>query len=110
VVTSDGATVLGVIAERDVMSALSRHGAAALDRRVCDVMSTGVSTGTADARVTEVMADMTRRHQRHLPVVEHGKLAGIVSVGDLVKNHLNELELEADVRRDAYVARRFAHR
>jgi CBS domain-containing protein len=110
VVSSDGETVLGVIAERDVMRALSRHGAAALDRRVSDVMSTGVSTATADATLADVMGQMTRSRQRHLPVLEHGKLVGIVSVGDLVKSRLDELELETNVRRDAYVAHRFANR
>jgi CBS domain-containing protein len=110
VVSSDGKTVLGVIAERNVVLALARHGAAALDRPVSEVMSTGVSTATAEAPLVEVMGAMTRRRQRHLPVLEHGKLAGIVSLGDLVRNRLDEVELEAKVRREAYVARRFAHR
>lgn len=108
VVSSDGETVLGVIAERNVVLALSRRGAAALDLRVCDVMSSAVST-TIDAPLAEVMTEMTRGRRRHLPVLEHGKLVGIVSVGDLVKNRLNELELETHVLRDAYVAQRFAN-
>ena len=110
VVSSDGETVLGVIAERDVVVALSRHGAAALDQRVSDVMSTGVSTTTAAAPLADVMVEMTRQRQRHVPVLEHGKLVGIVSVGDLVKNRLNELELETNVLRDAYMAQRFTNR
>lgn len=108
VVSSDGETVLGLIAEGDVLLALSRRGAAALDQHVSDVMSQGMSTTTVEAPLAEVMVEMTRRRQRHLPVLEHGKLVGIVSVGDLVKNRLDELELESNVMRDAYVAHRFA--
>lgn len=110
VVSSDGETVLGLIAERDVVLALSRHGAAALALSVSDVMSTAFSTATADAPLADVMVEMTSRRRRHLPVLEGGKLVGIVSVGDLVKNRLNELELETNVLRDAYVAQRFTHR
>jgi CBS domain-containing protein len=109
VVSSDGETVLGVIAERDVVLALSHHGAGALDLHVADVMSKGMSTTSVDAPVAEVMVEMTKRRRRHVPVLEQGRLVGIVSVGDLVKNRLIELELEANVRRDAYVAQRFAH-
>lgn len=110
VVSADGETVLGVIAERDVVLALSHHGTAALDQRVSDVMSRAVSTTTAEAPLAVAMVEMTSRRQRHLPVVEHGRLVGIVSVGDLVKHRLSELELETNVRRDAYVAQRFATR
>lgn len=109
VVSSDGETVLGVIAEGDVVLALSRHGAAALDQRVGEVMSKGAST-TVDAPLAEVMVEMTRGRHRHLPVLEHSKLVGIVSVGDLVKHRLDELELQTNVLRDAYVAQRFANR
>lgn len=108
VVSTDGETVLGVIAERDVVAALSRLGPAALDRPVSEVMSHGVATTTSDAPLAEVMIEMTTRRQRHLPVLEHGRLGGIVSVGDLIKNRLNELELETNVLRDAYIGRRFA--
>lgn len=109
VVTSDDETVLGVIAERDVVLALSHFGAAALDQRVSDIMRTSMSTTTADTSLADVMIEMTARRRRHLPVLEHGRLVGIVSVGDLVKSRLNELELETGVLRDAYVAQRFAH-
>ena len=110
VVSSDGETVLGIIAERDVVRALSHNGSAALNQRVSEVMSRGVATTTTDAPLADVMAEMTKRRQRHLPVLDHGRLAGIVSVGDLVKNRLTELELETNVLRDAYVAQRFAKR
>lgn len=108
VVSSDGETVDGVISERDVVWALSRHGAAVLGLQVSDAMTRAVATTTAGALLADVMAEMTRRRQRHLPVVDNGKLAGIVSVGDLVKNRLDELELETNVLRDAYAAQRFA--
>ena len=110
VVSSDGETVLGIIAERDVLGALSRYGAAALDQRVGAVMRVQVSTTTSDAALADVMDEMTTRRQRHVPVLERGRLVGIVSVGDVVKIRFDELELESNVMRDAYVAQRFARR
>ena len=104
VVTDDGARVDGVVSERDVVTGLNRHGAALLEMRVGDVMSRGVPVCSPDDSIKHVMAEMTRSRHRHVPVVEHGRLCGIVSIGDVVKNRLEELELETNVLRDVYRA------
>jgi CBS domain-containing protein len=108
VVSSDGERVEGVISERDIVRALSRRGAPVLVMRVSELMSHQVPICTPQDTISHVMAEMTRTRNRHLPVVEGGKLCGIVSIGDMVKNRLQELELETAVLRDAYIARRLA--
>jgi CBS domain-containing protein len=105
VVTGDGERVEGVLSERDVVRALTTHRQAALDRLIRDVMSHPVVTCAPDDTVKWVMEQMTRLRVRHLPVVEAGRLAGIVSIGDVVKSRLDELELEGTVLRQAYIAR-----
>jgi CBS domain-containing protein len=106
VVTSDGERVEGVLSERDVVRALAEHREAVLERAVRQIMSKPVVTCAADDSVKHVMEQMTRRRVRHLPVVDGGRLCGIVSIGDVVKSRLDELELEGTVLRDAYLARR----
>jgi CBS domain-containing protein len=103
VVSADGLTVDGVISERDVVRALARHGARVLDMAVADVMSRHVPVCSPDDTLKDVMAQMTRTRNRHVPVTRDGQLAGIVSLGDIVKSRLEELELEANVLRDAYL-------
>ena len=103
VVSSDGQTVEGTLSERDIIWALSRHGTSVFELRVGDCMTRGGAVCTSEASIRDVMAEMTRRRQRQIPVVDDGKLAGIVSLGDVVKNRLDELELEAAVMRDAYI-------
>ena len=83
---------------------LVEDGAELLEKRVLDLMTSPVKTCTLDANIKEIMAVMTRSRIRHLPVVEDSRLVGIVSIGDVVKNRLEEVELEADVLRDAYIA------
>ncbi|MET0909708.1 MAG: CBS domain-containing protein [Ilumatobacteraceae bacterium] len=102
VVDRDG-RIVGVVSERDVMRALATSDVAAMSRLVRDVMTTDVVTCGRDDRLGELMAVMTRRRIRHIPVVEAGRLVGIVSIGDLVKSRLEELELESRVLRDAYL-------
>ena len=106
VVSEDGHRVAGIISERDIVRAVAEGGAELLTsgRRVAEVMTRNVITCTSDDAVRHVMAEMTRRRVRHLPVIDGGKLAGIVSIGDIVKSRLEEVELEADVLRDAYIA------
>ena len=104
VVTVDQRSVLGLITERDVVRAFAHHGPAATNLRVDDVMSTGVPTCSPDDNVSTLMQTMTSRRYRHVPVVESGALVGIVSIGDVVKQRLSDLELEAHVLRDAYRA------
>ena len=106
VVSEDGRHIAGVVTESDIVRALAADGAAAVasGRRVAELMTRNVATCTPEDTVKRVMAEMTRRRVRHLPVVEGGGLAGIVSIGDVVKSRLEEVELEADVLRDAYIA------
>ena len=95
VVSGDGKAIEGIISERDIVRAASVHGPNALDGSVGSVMSTDVVTCSAGDGVDRLMALMTERRIRHLPVVdERGHLAGIVSIGDVVKARLAELEPE----------------
>ncbi len=106
IVSEDGRRVAGILSERDVVAALAGEGAELLSagRRVADVMTRNVVTCAPDDTVKHVMREMTRRRFRHLPVLEGGELAGIVSIGDVVKSRLAEVELEATVLRDASIA------
>ena len=106
VVSEDGRSIQGVLSERDIIKALAEDGAAILapDRRVRDLMTKGARTCRPDDAVKAVMAEMTRHRFRHMPVVEGGRLAGLVSIGDVVKSRLDEMELETVVLREAYIA------
>jgi CBS domain-containing protein len=95
----------GMFSERDVIGALARHGAAALDMDVAELMTPDVTTCDPDDRLDDVMHVMTVHRVRHLPVVERGELAGIVSIGDLVKHRLDEKQDEANVLLDIARAR-----
>jgi CBS domain-containing protein len=105
VVTADGKSVLGIVDERDIVRAYVRFGGEAAAKPVGEVMRSEVVTCAPDEHLRQVMTKMTRHRARHLPVVDNGVLAGIVSIGDVVKHRLGELELEKDVLRDAYFAR-----
>lgn len=102
VVQAHDGTVLGVVSERDVVLAISEHGAAALDRAAYDAMAAAV-TCEADDPLPHLMALMTSRRTRHLPVVEDGALRGLVSIGDVVKHRLEEVEVETNVLREYIV-------
>lgn len=106
VVSGDGRRVEGLLDESDVVRAVVRGGASGLAGPVRAVMTSDPATCTPDDRITAVMAIMTQRRQRHVPVVVGGELAGLVSIGDAVKARLSELELESRVLRDAWVAHR----
>jgi CBS domain-containing protein len=98
--------VLGVVSERDVVAGLARHGHLAGAIQLKDVLSQQlVSITTADT-IKQAMLLMTHRRLRHLPVIDGGELKGIVSLGDIVKYRLGELELESNVLRDVYMAAR----
>jgi CBS domain-containing protein len=95
VVSGDGKAIEGIISERDIVRAASASGPSALDGSVGSVMSTDVVTCSAGDGVDRLMALMTERRIRHLPVVdERGHLAGIVSIGDVVKARLGQLQVE----------------
>lgn len=107
VVSRDGRKLDGVISERDIVRGLNRHGARFFDMRVKDIMSTNGPTCSPDDTLEHVMALMTRTRHRHVPVIDDDRgLSGIVSIGDVVKHRLGEMEMERDVLRDAYTARR----
>jgi CBS domain-containing protein len=105
VVSEDGRAVLGIISERDVVRGLAERGARILDVRVSELMTRDVVSCAPRDTVKQVMAEMTRRRIRHLPVVADGALRGIVSIGDIVKNRLEEMETETNVLREVYIAR-----
>jgi CBS domain-containing protein len=96
VVSTDGQTVEGIVSERDVVRKLQSDGAAALDYPISQIMTADVRTCTPDAAVDDLMVVMTERRVRHVPVVVDGKLAGIVSIGDVVKHRIDELQSERD--------------
>ena len=104
VVSSDGTSVDGIITERDIIRGLADHRDELLAKPVSELMTRGVATCSPDADVKDLMRIMTQRRIRHLPVIERGALAGIVSIGDVVKNRLDDMELEANVLRDTLIA------
>ncbi len=94
VVSADGRGVDGIVSERDVVRALHERGAGLLADPVSSVMTAQVHTCVPGAGVEELARTMTEHRVRHVPVVEHGALVGIVSIGDVVKARLDELEEE----------------
>jgi CBS domain-containing protein len=108
VVSEDGEAVEGILSERDILRGLAEEGAAILGagRRVGELMTRAVRTCGPEDGVKEIMDTMTRYRVRHLPVTEGGRLIGIVSIGDVVKNRLEEMELETNVLRDVVLAGR----
>jgi CBS domain-containing protein len=99
VVSEDGESVYGVLSERDIVIALAEYGEDLLSRPVNAVMTHNVVTCDPSDTVGELMAEMTNRRIRHFPVVADGRLRGIVSIGDLVKSRLDEIEFEASSMR-----------
>jgi CBS domain-containing protein len=95
VVSDDGEKVAGILSERDIVDALGQYGADLLAVSVSEVMTCPVVTCEPEDSVADLMAEMTNRRIRHFPVVEDGRLIGIVSIGDLVKSRLDEIEYEA---------------
>jgi CBS domain-containing protein len=95
VVSQDGESVDGILSERDIVIALADSGAELLSRGIDEIMTRKVVTCAPGDTVQELMAEMTNGRMRHLPVVSNGRLCGIVSIGDLVKNRLDEVEFEA---------------
>lgn len=106
VVSSDGNHVDGLVTEREIVNAIARHGPEAIGMRAADVMTRGVRTCAPSDRVRDVLVTMTNARVRHVPVVEGGKLVGIVSIGDLVKRVIEDADLEVNVLRDAYLGHR----
>ena len=105
-VVTSGDAVLGLISEREIVHAFSRYGETAGSMPVKEIMQYGVPTVSPDESVNRVMNLMTHHRVRHMPVLRDGKLAGVVSFGDIVKHRLEDLELETNVLRDVYNASR----
>jgi CBS domain-containing protein len=105
-VVTRGNAVLGLVSEREIVHAISRYGETATSMPVSEIMRHGVITVSPAETVSHVMSLMTRHRVRHMPVVHDGKLAGIVSIGDVVQHRLSDLELETSVLRDAHISAR----
>ena len=94
VVTGADGEVLGIISERDIVRAIARQGAAALDHAVSRYMTAKVITTCERATLNSLMEAMTAERFRHVPVVENDRLVGLVSIGDVVKHHVADIETE----------------
>ncbi len=94
VLGADG-TIVGIVSERDIVASIARGGAAMLERPVSDVMSAEVITCAPTDTMEQLMSAMTEQRIRHLPVVDGGALVGIVSIGDVVKRRVAEIEDDA---------------
>ena len=92
--------VVGILSERDVVRALAERGAGALEEPVSQTMTRKVSTCNENESVSNIMERMTEGRSRHVPVVDQGQLVGIVSIGDVVKYRLNEMERESTEMHD----------
>lgn len=105
-VVVEGDRVVGLVAERDIVRAFAEHRGEAAEIKVDEVMTRDVITCRREDSLTRILGLMTRHRVRHLPVLEGGRLVGLISIGDAVKHRLDELELEASVLRDAYIVSR----
>ena len=95
-----GARLSGILSERDIVHALAEHGTAALTLQVGQVMTRNVTTCGEDDTIASIMEQMTAGKFRHMPVVTKGELVGLVSIGDVVKQRVGEIEHESEALRD----------
>ena len=100
VVTDDKGKLCGIISERDLARGLADHGANLLQMRVGELMTPDVVTCSPEDGIGQLMQTMTERRFRHLPVVQDGEMVGIISIGDVVKHRLQELEHETSMLHD----------
>ena len=103
VVLDDAGALKGILSERDIMHGIGKSGASVLNKTVGDLMTASVETCSQDDSIGSIMRRMTEGRFRHVPVMDDGKLIGMVSIGDLVKHRMKELENEANAMRD-YIA------
>ena len=99
VIVGDNGKVAGIISERDIIRLIAQHGAAALTLSASDGMTREVISCSRSSTLDEIMDAMTHGRFRHLPVIEDGSLVGIISIGDVVKHHNAEVELEVTAMR-----------
>jgi CBS domain-containing protein len=96
VVSPDGRVALGILSERDIVREIGKRGPGCLNESVDQMMTTKLVTCTREERAEEVLTTMTSGRFRHMPVVEGGKMVGLITIGDVVKYRLNELAMEKD--------------
>lgn len=104
VVSADGMSLDGIISERDVIHGLAEHGCLALTMPVAKLMTRVVITCAPTDHIAEIAKLMTLRRVRHVPVREGTKLCGVISIGDVLKSRIDEMQLEASVLRDTALA------
>jgi CBS domain-containing protein len=100
VILGAGGRIAGILSERDIVRALAERGANALDSSVGQTMTRDVMTCSEDDTCAEIMERMTTRKFRHLPVVHESKMVGLISIGDVVKQRVEEIERESEAMRD----------
>lgn len=99
-VTGDGDGVVGILSERDIVRALGRTGTGCLEQKVAELMTSSPEHCARGDQTHDILQRMTNGRFRHMPVLEEGKLAGIISIGDVVKARLDELSTERDALED----------
>ena len=92
-------SIAGIVSERDVVGAISREGAAVLERSVADFMTRNVVTCKSEDSINDVMSKMTTGRFRHVPVLDDGKLIGLISIGDVIKERIVQAERDAEEMR-----------
>mgnify|MGYP000480291777 CR=1 FL=1 len=95
-VSSDGEAADGILSERDIVRELGKNGSGCLNKPVSNYMTSKLVTCTRQANVEEVLTQMTKGRFRHMPVVEEGKLVGLITLGDVVKAQLAEVAMEKE--------------
>lgn len=100
VIGGAGGRLAGILSERDIVRALSEHGVAALSVPVGQVMTRNVTTCGEDDSIADIMERMTAGKFRHMPVLKGGKMVGLISIGDVVKQRVEEIERDTDALRE----------
>jgi signal-transduction protein with cAMP-binding, CBS, and nucleotidyltransferase domain len=100
----DQETICGIVSERDVIRAFSKYGIETQNILVSELMTRDVTTCVLEDNIKTVMGTMTQKRIRHIPVEEDRQLVGLVSIGDMVKSRMEEMQLEANVLRDHVIA------
>jgi CBS domain-containing protein len=100
VIRGAGDRLAGILSERDIVRAVAEHGAAALTLPVGQIMTREVATCTEDDTCATIMEHMTQRKFRHMPVMSRGEMVGLISIGDIVKQRVDEIERESEAMRD----------
>lgn len=103
IVSADGNSLDGMLSERDIVRELGKHGPRVLDDRVSSLMTANVITAAPDDVSVQALEKMTKGRFRHLPVVEGGRMVGVISIGDVVKHRINEVEAENSALTDMIV-------